>query len=188
MHAILLATLGPWSLDWNRVIWPWNVAMAIVLWLLAFRAQAGAVEKSGPLVRLVATSPFFWLIALVVALLPILNYFRLWDSHLSGSLYSGNNSEAIFFYDAGDSSHLPQGGRQFTYYYPGTREEFILIDNWAIGELEAPFYPEERYFRRVGAWMCGHLADTSKGGIRISVKEKFNSAETLKECRCGELH
>ena len=31
MHVLLLAMLGPWSLGWNSVVWPWNLAMVVLV-------------------------------------------------------------------------------------------------------------------------------------------------------------
>lgn len=183
-HAFILFSTGPLGANWNSVIWPWNLAMMAMLVLFVTMPQSQFLSwwKFKSLRRLG--------IGLVVLLwfLPILNYFRLWDSHLSGSLYSGNNSEAIFFFQESDRGNMPSSAREFMFFQeepPG--QEFILLDHWILDELNAPFYPETRYFKWLGRQMCGCVNEKEKAGLSIVQKAKFSSEQTLLTFSCTEL-
>lgn len=132
MHAFILFTIGPWGHDWNPVVWPWNVAMVALVLMLFWRAPDNpsflAVVKPGG-------SAFRVAILILFAFMPALNFFGLWDSYLSASLYSGSIEEGYVFVTGGASQ-------------TGTR----IIDR-AMEEVRAPAYPEERVYKRVFADM-----------------------------------
>jgi len=184
IHLFLLVSIGPFGNNWNKVIWPWNIAMIIIAVLSIPLKEPFSFKMLWSEVR-----NLWWcrLIVLFSFILPLLSYFNLWDNHLSGSLYSGNNPEAIFHYKESERQRLPPSTVNFQYYNDSSAEEFILIDQWCIDELEAPFYPQERYFKSVGRHLCNCISDTSGAGIKITVKEKFLSRQSLKVFSCGEL-
>jgi hypothetical protein len=179
IHLFLLYLLGPFGHSWNIVIWPWNLAMILILLIIFF----------DPLkIEFISVKRYYftYLILLLVFILPLFNFVGLWDNHLSGSLYSGNNPEAIFYFDEKDRTRLPDL-KPFTFFYPDTKVEFIMLDQWCIGDVDAPFYPEERYFKILGKKLCDCIQDKERAGIRIAVKKKFSSSESLKNYNCKEL-
>lgn len=188
IHLFLLIAIGPFGVNWNTVIWPWNIAMiGIIILIVPFKRSEEPHPSLYILFSQVGKQSWFWFVLILTFFAPILNYFRLWDSHLSGSLYSGNNSEAIFYYDKRDREAFPETTRKLQFYYPDSDEEFLMLDQWVIHELDAPFYPEERYFREVGRKLCLKVNDKSKAGIKITMKKKFTSEQSLKDCPCNEL-
>ena len=184
IHLFLLVAIGPFGNNWNKVIWPWNVAMIVIVFLAIPLKEEFSFKMLWTNVKI---SPWFRLVVLLTAFLPVLSYFNLWDNHLSGSLYSGNNPEAIFYYPEEGRNRLPASTAKFQYYNDSTNEEFMLIDQWFIDELEAPFYPQERYFKAVGRHLCKCMQDTSGAGIKITMKEKFSSKQSLRVFSCNNL-
>jgi hypothetical protein len=67
------------------------------------------------------------------AFMPALNFFGLWDSYLSASLYSGSTEEGYVY--AADSSQRTR------------------ISDTARDETNAPAYPEQRVYKEVFADM-----------------------------------
>ena len=128
MHAFILFAIGPWGHDWNSVVWPWNVAMVAFVLILFWRAPdppslLTVVKPEG--------SAFRAVVLVLFAIMPALNFFGLWDSYLSASLYSSS-------YEKG-------------YVYTTNRPSPVSIVTMAMEEMNAPAYPEERVYKRVFA-------------------------------------
>jgi hypothetical protein len=130
MHVFILFSIGPWGHDWNSVVWPWNVAMMVFDLILFWRAPDNpslfAVLKPGG-------SAFRTAVLDLFAFMPALNFFGMWDSYLSSSLYSGSVEQGYVYTTDGSSS---------------TRTN---IDDKAMEEMNVPAYPEERIYKRVFA-------------------------------------
>lgn len=172
-HVFILLTLGPLVHNWNVVIWPWAIQwiiFAVMIKGFHFDLALGSLD--------LRYKRMFAAYLLLLYILPVMNYADRWDHHLSGSLYSGNNPEAIFYYDPSDRKHLPKSTEQFQY-ANAEGKEFVLIDHWAIQDLEAPFYPQERYFRAVGKALLKNISLPSKAGIIMTVKKKWSSEQSL---------
>ena len=142
MHLFNLLWLGPLGANYNIIVWPWNIAMAILLYIL-FISDKVTLFK-----------PVFARLNIVVfiawGVLPALNIFGYWDHYLSGSLYSGK---------------LPlmgictNGAKEFKPFLSDTDKyqfcagkPYIKLQSWAMKELNVPPYPQERiYYKIAGA-------------------------------------
>ncbi len=131
MHTFILFTIGPWGRDWNSVVWPWNVAMVafvlILFWRTPDNPSSLAVVKPG-------SSAFRAVVLILFAFMPALNFFGLWDSYLSASLYSGSTEKGHVYAADGPS-------------WTRTRP----FNKAAMEEMNVPAYPEERVYKRVFA-------------------------------------
>ena len=141
MHVFNLIWLGPLGLQYNKVVWPWNVAMIILLWMIFIKKEINAKliwKNTGALVA------FCWI------LLPALNLAGWWDNYLSCNLYSGNiPSMIICVKDNIDS--LPVAKFFNKRNMPGICDDghILNIQNWALAEMNIPPYPEERVYRAI---------------------------------------
>lgn len=187
LHLGLLVLLSPLGHNWNMVVWPWNIAMALILYRLVWPSsrEDDATERRS--LAALRSSPLLYCVLLLGWILPALNFAGLWDSRLSGSLYSGNTLEAIFYHHEEDAARLLASQPEISYFYPTNGEEFIMLDYWALEELEAPFYPERRYFKALGRKLCDCVADKEHAGIKITVRAKFSSVQSLETYSCIEL-
>ncbi len=131
MHTFILFTIGPWGRDWNSVVWPWNVAMVafvlILFWRTPDNPSSLAVVKPG-------SSAFRAVVLILFAFMPALNFFGLWDSYLSASLYSGSTEKGHVYAADGPS-------------WTRTRP----FNKATMEEMNVPAYPEERVYKRVFA-------------------------------------
>ena len=130
MHTFILFAIGPWGHDWNSVVWPWNVAMvtfgSILFWRVAHHLSLLTVMKP-------EGSAFRAVVLVVFTFMPVLNFFGMWDSYLSASLYSNSAEEGYVYVTDG----------------PSTVTTSIVA--MAIEETNAPAYPEARVYKRVFA-------------------------------------
>ena len=77
IHVVALWVLGPSGNDFNAVVWPWNLAMALLVVIL-FSTQIGSRRNFADL----ASSRPAFAVAALFSLLPALSYFGWWDSYL----------------------------------------------------------------------------------------------------------
>lgn len=156
--------------NWNAVIWPWNIGMMLIVWFLFIRSgQDGILDLFRP-------DSAQKVVALVLfMLLPVLNFFGLWDNYLSAALYSGNVPVLRIELSRQDEETLPAQAKK------GVRicdqKAVTLIgEEWAIGELGIPPYPERRVLEKV----CLKLVKTgwfSHSRICIETYPRFFEGE-----------
>lgn len=162
----ILFFIGPWAKDWNHVIWPWNIELFIFfLWLV--RDKTKLFERVNWLSVVTIVAFFF---------LPILTFFRMWDNHLSGSLYSGRNPTATLFMPNYEGevddmfySDLIQN-REIR-----NRIVYVNVDLWCMYDLDAPLYPQERYFKRFGEIFSNGIYKDKMCKLELHFKHNFNS-------------
>ena len=82
LHVSILLIFGPFGLAHNPVVWPWNLVMICLLWILFASTPA---ESSDRKPRRIFLQP---LAVIVFGWLPLLSYFGLWSPYLSFRMYS----------------------------------------------------------------------------------------------------
>ena len=162
-HAVILATLM--ASGENTVVWPWNVALMLLLWFLFGRDRDARLFKRYSLLSLPSA------MLVLLGCLPALSFAGAWDSYLSGALYSGNLSQAVVYLDPAAIAHLP--AEMKPHVWQASPPYFLDINRWAFGELNVPVYPEPRIFRRVAAEVCA-LVPQDQDGPRLRIFGKPN--------------
>jgi uncharacterized membrane protein YphA (DoxX/SURF4 family) len=177
IHGIIICALGPWANNWNSVIWPWNIAMVVILLVVIFSEYKGFSS-----LRSAVSGKWAVVAILLTCIMPAFNFIGYWDNYLSDSLYSGTVPEGIFYYPK-DNGPVPENlkpqARDDGYYY--------VLDDWALRELHAPIYPEERYFKRVAKQLCKGQKDKTIAGLLIVRKQKFTATVQQEVCNCDSL-
>ncbi len=170
-HGVTLWLLA--QQNWNAVIWPWNIGMALLVWVLFVRKGQ---DGYGDLLR--PDSPQKVVALLLFTFLPVLNFFGLWDNYLSAALYSGNCPVLRIEVDRKDAEKLPAAVSAAVDY--GNQNGPLLIgEEWAIGELGIPPYPEVKSLKKV----CAKLAEKewfSHSRIFIETYPRFFEGEKRK--------
>ncbi|MBX2969761.1 MAG: hypothetical protein KF803_10360 [Cyclobacteriaceae bacterium] len=158
-HIIILFYLSPVALNHNSVVYPWNVAMIVLLYLLfGDRPQKIPVTVSKVNFNLLKLVP-----VLFVWVFPIFNFFGYWDHYLSFSLYSDKTPK---FYIAIEANEIHKIDKRFENYFAKIEGlqggQIIDVDKWAYSELNVPFYPEMRLFRKLSSNFCRLDIDDNK--------------------------
>jgi hypothetical protein len=148
----------------NTVVWPWNVAMALIVVVLFWKER-----ESGPAGMLAPKDAFHVLVLLLFGVLPALSFLGLWDSYLSSALYSGNTDQAVIYVSPAVIGRLPEAIRPHV--WQSTQPFFLDINRWAYGELNVPVYPEPRVYRAVAAEVCRYAQD-SAADVRLRILKK----------------
>lgn len=171
MHLLLLYILGPFGNTWNSLVWPWNLALAGILLLLIYEKDyAGFVVSVNPLFR----SAWFITMGALTCIMPAFNFTGWWDNYLSDSFYSSNIPEAIFYSSKASNYADSVMGNITGAVYPQNGGKYYVIDAWALHELNTPVYPQDRYFKKIGAYLCNKTGDTNSGLI-ILKRKRFTS-------------
>ena len=142
MHVLILIWLGPLGLRYNRIVWPWNLAMMGYLYFLFLKKDAPVIQFGDITTGWNKVILIFW------GILPALNIFGLWDSYLSSGMYSGNmpgmvicvkdtsKCRPIGKFCRKDNGNVCNGGG------------LINLQYWANSEMGASAYPELRVYRK----------------------------------------
>ncbi len=169
MHSLVLASIGPWGLNYNNVVWPWNVVMIVSVGLLFWRANE--VRALDVLWRNELT--FQKLVLVLFALSPALSLVNRWDNYLSFALYAGNRNSAAIYMTPSVASRLPDDVQELVT-EPASRNppgpDALSITDWSWGTLNVPPYPEVRIFKNIGRQVC-RWADNSSD-VHLAIQGK----------------
>lgn len=151
IHVSVLIYVSPMGINKNHIVIPWNIAMIILVVTCFYENDESVVDLRSARYRIMNV-----LLMLIFWLAPFFNFFSLWDSYLSFSLYSDKVS---FYYIAVEDSELSNIDYRLIPYlvqFPNTEGgKFIDIDQWSTAELHVPFYPEDRVFKKISKRFCG---------------------------------
>ena len=145
VHCFNLLVLGPFGINYNVIVWPWNVAMIAYLYILFIHSPAITYNlddfKKG------------WNKLVIVCwfILPMFNLFGWWDNYLSSVLYSGKLKEMVICVKKGDDTFT----KSLEPYYSDDHrnicngDKMILVTKWAMKEMKVPVYPERRVYLKI---------------------------------------
>ena len=145
MHLFILLMLGPFGLNINAVIWPWNLLMPLLLVSLFYNTAFALRYFRSP-------NFFSWLVLLCWWILPWLQLKGYWDKYLSSVLYSGGVEQLFICTDN------PAAKKQMAPYFDSTFRIIpcstsLSVYNWGIKEMKTAPYPEPRiYHAIIAAW------------------------------------
>jgi uncharacterized membrane protein YphA (DoxX/SURF4 family) len=153
MHLFILFYLSQWATIQNSVVYPWNIAM-ILLVILLF---GGLKEKTVIPLKQLRTKPVMALPLLLVWLFPLFNVRGFWDHYPSFSFYSNKTSQ---YYIAVKNTSTAQTDKPMQQYFVtmnGLNDgKVIEMNHWALSELNVPFYPELRVFKKASQKFYDH--------------------------------
>ena len=144
MHLFILLFLGPFGLRFNIIVWPWNVAMILYLYLVFIRRANDVTRFKALFAR--------WNLVVILcwAVLPAFNFMGYWDNYLSSNVYSGKIPKMIIC--VSDTSKC-RPLRRFLYASSSAKicagEMKINVQNWAMTETNVPVYPELRVYETI---------------------------------------
>lgn len=184
MHVFTLLAIGPFGLDFDSVVWPWNIAMivfvAILFWPWPNLTAREIVWPRG--VR------FQRLVLLLFGIVPALSFFDAWDEYLSFALYADSRHVPILQASSALTARLPRGILKYVYVSdkPG-RPNLINVLEWSLDELNVPVYPEPRIYKNTARYICTYAKEPSEVKLTIRRKRVLFSADTQELYDCPAL-
>jgi hypothetical protein len=167
MHVAILIAIGPLALNFNAVVWPWNLAMIAFLLILFYKRSD---QPAAPDIVWGRSYAFQKIVLVLFGLMPALTYFNLWDHYLSSALYSGNRTSGMVYVSDHVFDLLPATIQDYVYEDQPDRSE-LNINEWSLGELKVPSYPELRIYKNVARRICGYAANGT--GVELVVQGKL---------------
>ncbi len=181
MHLLLLFFLGPFGHSWNSVVWIWNISL--ILLLVAIHRDDISFQKSH-----FSHLRLNYFVFGLFFIMPIFNFIGLWDSNLSGILYSGTIPKMT--YQSTSEEEFSKKRKKATFINKKDPKAGEIpkthVLYWAYHDVNVFGYAEPRYFKRLAKIMCqasGNKSDV----IDIITKEKFTAKEKSESCTCEEL-
>ncbi len=140
MHIFLLWFLGPLGINYNTVVWPWNVQMVMLLHLLFIRNK---ILLNGSLFASAANIivAFFWLV------MPVFGLFGYWDKFLSSAMYAGKTRLKQYYFE--DRATIPAELKKYAFYSKTNASARIVITDWSVQELNVAAVTEPRMLRSI---------------------------------------
>jgi hypothetical protein len=182
MHAAILAALGPLGLDYNRVVWPWNVARALLCVALFWRTPGAGVAEVVPLRQ----GAFGRFVVVACGVMPALCFLGAWDLYLSAGVYSGEEVSASWELSPAARAALPDLPRAHVHGAPPR----LGLQEWALAELGVPPYPEERVAIGVGRAVCALAGEARARGVTLVLRgrpSRLTGAREERRATCAEL-
>lgn len=184
LHTFILFVLGPFGHNFNSVVWPWNMAMMLMVLILFY-------PQSFPSWRQImwnGRSLFHAGILLLFGFMPALSFINLWDSYLSAALYSENTNSASLFISGAVAQRLPAGMQM--YVQPDSlsgNRKVLDMWRWSMNELNVPPYPEKRIFKNVSRVICQYATRPDDVMLVIYGRRTPFNRERQTTLFCGNL-
>ncbi len=142
MHLLIIYFLCPIGLNYNLIVIPWNLLMLLLIIILFHNTNMNFIKNFQPFYK------FDFVIIILVCLLPILNFFSLWDDYLSFNLYSGNNQTMVVEVERIEQiPELKKHSSSNKIYKILKNSTPIYINSMAMSEIKVPLYSEKRTFK-----------------------------------------
>lgn len=144
MHILILLFIGPLGSCYNIIIWPWNLAM--IVFLLIFLKQN---IKSFDITSLILKRQNLFVLVVWIVF-PILNFWGYWDYYFSSSLYSARIDICYIELNNPDKNfELKKYYRKKSVRDTAINKEIILLQDWALIELNTPPCPQARVYKKI---------------------------------------
>lgn len=183
LHLVILFILGPLGLNWNEVVWVWNVlliALLIVLLLSGEQPRFSFVKNK----KVWNSLP-----VIVFGVLPVFWLFGWMPNNLSFHLYSGQNAELRFYMPGINEEFMDPEKAEWTFFDPERNESVFWADHYAISVNHIPVFAEEKYMKQTGLKLCDcyGYSGNNKAGIIMAQYSYFGSRRELTRISCPEL-
>ena len=161
----------------NSVVWPWNIAMLVIVPILFWRFDS-------------STKVANYLIKTVIVLCtfaPVLSFAGWWDLNLSAALYAGNAPVAVVRVNEQVLAQLSDAAREQV--FASSRGEVLLpLHEWSMRELNVPPYPEIRTYRQLARKICPMTNNSEDVELIVRSRPQItNSSYTVSRDDCAEL-
>ena len=155
MHIIIIVLFGPWAINYDVTILPWNFAFILILYVFFIRNPAVSINFQ------VLKKGWNLLFIVFFGLLPILNFFGYWDFFLSSSLFSYKPPDMyVYIHKQGSSKVLqPFFTHTKTNFFKDSNTVLLNIRAWSFQEMQSPAYPEIRVYKKIKAQLLQRYPD-----------------------------
>jgi len=170
-HGIILGLLGPLSHDWNKVVWPWNLVMPLLVLLLFFNTKK--LNLNNRFFRL-RSFPAGLLVLFLVWILPAFNYIGFTPEQLSFKMYAGSQPEMVLYYGETDRHLFDPHPAIHGTLPPETMPRYrVVLDDVAFAEWGTPLFTTPATARKMAKQFCQRMQRPEEGGILYLIEDDF---------------
>jgi len=183
-HTAILILLI--AVNYNQIVWVWNFTLILSVFT-AFWKSENSLKETFQNFNTIKVKSVTAIVAASI-LLPISSFFGLWDSYLSGTLYSGNVAVGVIRIDSEVFEKLPPNARQSIFQTKIGSEKMLPLVEWSLADLNVPVYPEPRVFKQIATEIC-KLGENKKQSELI-IKERpsiFDGSFQVQRITCEQL-
>lgn len=145
MHTVILLLIGPIGLNYNSVVWPWNVAMP-ALGFLVFWPRRAAASLPSPAPRSRWASSARIATILLAGVLPAGGIAGLVDRYVSWGMYGGAPTIMAVWFNVDVESRLPPHLQREVQSLSAEMRGIVILD-WSMHDLSVA-YPESHLMLR----------------------------------------
>ena len=143
MHVFILVVISPWGINYNHVVYPWNMQMIVFL-LLFYNKNIDVLPIFKP-----SKPNLNWVTLAAWIIMPAINFLGYWDYFFSSSLYSGRIDSCLI-----RIKNPPPNFVLAKFYEPpkhtdSANTKTIVIQNWAMQEFNTPSCPQARVYKKI---------------------------------------
>lgn len=186
-HLGILLFLGPFGQNWNFVVWPWNVAMMALLFLLYW--------PSTPAPPSISWKKGQWKVLLLplllIGILPAFNRVGLWPDILSFKLYTGDATEGVLYTDEANLQDLEEMGfPEFNCVWYDTLAApscFLIVDDWAFEANGVAPFSTPRRLQQLARHYCACLEKPEQAGLKILEVGLWRKEYPFQHFPCSDL-
>ncbi|KQR93550.1 hypothetical protein ASG01_10300 [Chryseobacterium sp. Leaf180] len=139
LHVGILILLGPFGLNYNSIVWIWNLAMIAILFLL-YQKDDITFDKT------IISSQLPWMILWFI--MPIYSFFGRYYQYFSFNLYSAKGTQLYICTKKSNKDLTTFDDKSFTSFCNG--KVGIALQNWAMAELKSASSPELEIQQKAG--------------------------------------
>lgn len=154
MHGCIILSLL--SLDWNSVVYMWNIEMVFLVYLTLFMSD----DK----IRYISSKPYY-AIVMIIWLLPSLYIYDKIPACFSFNMYSGRDIAATIYFHSKDASIFPKKLEIPLEKFKGQEPIGLDVDYWCIKVNGVPSFAHENTYIRLNQILCKAYSMKSYGGI-----------------------
>jgi uncharacterized membrane protein YphA (DoxX/SURF4 family) len=185
MHLFILACIGPLGSGYNPIVWPWNLVMMGLLWLLFWDERESRWRD--------ILAPGRWRAKQIVFTLfvvcPALGQLGLWDRYLSFPLYSASVATAQLYVSGPLEERVPEAVQ--AHVIPWRADPFVgylPVPYWMEREIHAFMPPHRDNFLHTGRRVCAWAReDRDVGLVILAAPAPWQRQGEATELRCSDL-
>jgi len=181
MQLFILFSLGPFGHNWAPSIWPWNIVMILLVFVLFWKTD-GSIRD----ILWIKNFAFHKIVLLLFGIMPFFSFFNAWDSYLSFTMYSGNLNYASIILTNNSVNSLPSEiSRHIT--TDANKNSILNISSWGYDEFKVLPYPETNVYKVVAKNVCHYIKHKTDVKLVIQGKATIFNADKPTSYTCAEL-
>jgi hypothetical protein len=179
MHIFILVIYGPLGINYNGIIWPWNISMMAILGFMFFNDEI-IFQPSQFFKKIVLSQA----IVLLLCIAPILNFFDSWNNESSFKLYSGD-TKYMYVCFKNDALQKANEDLKLNSYkkikVPVCNGEMLSVKTWALNEMNVMPHSDEHYFNQIKSYFLQNGFNNNE--ISFWVHESPYDSTSMKELK-----